>query len=146
MKKVFVSVMWVVLVFAIISGCSEDPQKYTKSGMEKLQNNDFEGAIADFNKAIELDPKNAVAYLNRANARFGIGDLDCAVADFDKAIELKPDDANGYIGRATIFLALHEIEKAEQNVSKALEIDPNNPAAQTIKGQIDQVKATSVPE
>jgi tetratricopeptide (TPR) repeat protein len=46
------------------------------------------GAIADYNKAIELDPKDADAYINRGNAKYGNGDKKGACLDWSKAGEL----------------------------------------------------------
>src|SRR5439155_1962636 len=38
-------------------------------GIEKGKNGDLDGAIADFNRAIELNPKDDAPYYNRAQAR-----------------------------------------------------------------------------
>jgi tetratricopeptide (TPR) repeat protein len=39
-----------------------------------LEQNDFDGAIADYNQAIRIDPEYALAYNNRGNAKDGNGD------------------------------------------------------------------------
>ena len=54
---------------------------YVKSGYAKAKKGDLDGAIADFNRAIELDPKKAGAYTNRGSVRNAKGDLDGAIAD-----------------------------------------------------------------
>jgi lipoprotein NlpI len=48
-------------------------------------------ALADYDRAIERDPKNASAYARRGVARFMLGQIDGAIADFDKQIALDPD-------------------------------------------------------
>ena len=50
----------------------------------------FDSAIADCNKAIELNPELAEAYNNRGDAYGNKGELDSAIADCNKAIELNP--------------------------------------------------------
>jgi len=50
----------------------------------------YNQAITDYSKAIELDPKFAKAYYNRSYAYDSINQQDRAVEDFNKAIELDP--------------------------------------------------------
>ncbi|MYA71532.1 tetratricopeptide repeat protein, partial [Candidatus Poribacteria bacterium] len=51
----------------------------------------FKGAVADFDKAIEIDPRNAETYYDRAWAKEALGQKEAAKADFQKAKELDPD-------------------------------------------------------
>lgn len=60
------------------------------------------GAIADFSKAVELDPRNPDRYGDRANAYMQSGQLDLARADLDKALGLKPDSAELLRDRAML--------------------------------------------
>ena len=39
---------------------------YLNLGAQKFKKQDYKGALANFNRAIQLDPKNATAYANRA--------------------------------------------------------------------------------
>lgn len=49
--------------------------------------------MADFNKAVALDPNYAYRYASRAFARQNFGDIDGAVEDYKKAVALDPEDA-----------------------------------------------------
>jgi Flp pilus assembly protein TadD len=51
-------------------------------------------AIADLDKAIELDPTEAVAYNNRGAAYMKLGNYAAATADVQKALDLKPEFPN----------------------------------------------------
>jgi tetratricopeptide (TPR) repeat protein len=53
-------------------------------------------AIADYDKAIEIDPGYAMAYSNRGTARESKGDRHGAFADYNKAIEVDPRNAYAY--------------------------------------------------
>src|SRR5437016_6803907 len=55
-------------------------------GIEKAKNGDLDGAMADFNRAIELGSTNPAAYNNRGNARAENNDKDSAIADYTRAI------------------------------------------------------------
>ena len=49
---------------------------------------DYNGAILDYNKAIELDPNNSNSYIKRGFAKYQMGLKDSACLDFSKAGEL----------------------------------------------------------
>ncbi len=82
------------LVFALtVPGCAfgqQTAEDFSKRGVAKEKKGDLVGAIADYSKAIELDPKDTIAYFNRGGAKQMKGDLDGAIADYSKAIELNP--------------------------------------------------------
>jgi Flp pilus assembly protein TadD len=56
-----------------------------KSGKLEANANNYQGAIDDFTKAIELNPENAEAYYRRGVVRQNIGMEDEGVIDITKA-------------------------------------------------------------
>jgi tetratricopeptide (TPR) repeat protein len=78
-------------LIALASSGSQDAIVYYGSGLAKSTKGDLDGAIADFSKAIELNPKLAEAYLNRGLAKSTKGDQDGAIANESQAIELNPN-------------------------------------------------------
>jgi tetratricopeptide (TPR) repeat protein len=78
----------------------EDPnnaQAYFDRGVKKFKFLDKEGALADFNKAIELKPKFAEAYHYRAQYYMSAG---LGMEDLNKAISLNPKYTEAYKSRA----------------------------------------------
>ncbi len=59
------------------------------------------GAIEDYTKAIEINPKDADAYKFRGVAKDELGDYFDAILDFNKSIELKPDNSQVYTFRGS---------------------------------------------
>jgi tetratricopeptide (TPR) repeat protein len=90
-------------------------------------------AIADFNKAIELEPDFVQAYLSRgrtfaSNIDEALRDFseEKAEADFNKVIELNPNHSQSYIARAQFFLHSTSpvVEKGLADLAKAIELNP----------------------
>ena len=97
---------------------------YFNSGNAKAASGDWEGAIADYTRAIELKPSFPDAYYNRGNAKQVKGDVGAALADFSKAIELKPDLAAAYNKRG-------EAKQAAEKETRLLETPPPSAPATT---------------
>jgi TonB family protein len=76
---------------------------YLDRGRAYLQQDDNDRAIADFTKAIELDPEGASAYNHRGIAYSAKLDFDSAIADFDKAIQFDPLLKNAHYNRGLAF-------------------------------------------
>jgi tetratricopeptide (TPR) repeat protein len=57
--------------------------------------NDYDAAISEFNKSIELTPDEPTIYFNRGLASERKGDLKQALSDFKMFVELAPSDADG---------------------------------------------------
>jgi len=71
-------------------------------GTAKLRNGDLEGALADYNQAIQLDPELAVAYVNRGLVRRRLGDVQGALSDYNSAINLDPNMGEPFYNRGLI--------------------------------------------
>jgi len=95
-------------------------------GRVKFDLNDFPGAIADCDHAIELDAKNADAYVARGEAKRWLKDFGAATADFNQAIELDPKNALAYSYRGLTRNNLKDYAEALADCSKAAELDPQN--------------------
>ena len=76
----------------IVLGQNEKLNYFHDSGRYKLQSKDYYGAINDFTKCIELEPRMVSAFQNRACAKFELKNYDGALYDINKAIQLEPND------------------------------------------------------
>jgi tetratricopeptide (TPR) repeat protein len=98
---------------------------YHARGENKKNESDFEGAIADYTRAIELYPKYSEAYRERgiAKAKKKEPDLDGAIVDLDHAIKLDPNDAVAYAGRADVQGKRKQYDPAIKDIRKAIDLD-----------------------
>lgn len=85
-------------------------------GIRYLSEGNYEEAIIAFTAAIEIDPKQALAYVGRGQAHLLIGGTeshyDAAQSDFEQAIELNNSIENAWIGLANVFVARGDQEQA----------------------------------
>jgi len=71
----------------------ETAEAINNRGVAKRKQGDLDGALADFNKVIEMKPDAVGAYNNRGHVKQAKGDFDGAIVDYSKVIDLKPDAA-----------------------------------------------------
>ena len=95
------------------------------SGIEKQKIGDYDGAIADFDRAIEIDPQNVGAFVNRAVCKQDKGHHLGAIADWDCALELKPDDGGWYVNRGIVREAVGDYDGALADYDRAAEVEPD---------------------
>jgi tetratricopeptide (TPR) repeat protein len=94
-------------------------------GIEKAKNGDLDGAIADFDRAAELDPKNDAPYYNRAQAKRLKNDTAGAIADYTKAIELGSTNPAAYNNRGNARSETKDREGAIADYTRAIELKPD---------------------
>ena len=94
-------------------------------GIGKAQNNDLDGAIADFNRAAELNPKDDAPYYNRAQAKRLKNDTAGAIADYTKAIELGSTNPAAYNNRGNARVETHDRDGAIADYTRAIELKPD---------------------
>jgi tetratricopeptide (TPR) repeat protein len=97
---------------------------YYNRGHAYYKDDGYDLAIADYDKAIELKPDDAISYYGRGLAYALKGGYDLAIADYDKAIELKPDDAVAYDGRGNAFYNKRDYDSAIADYNKAIQLNP----------------------
>jgi lipoprotein NlpI len=98
----------VAFMLLTVSACDNaaDTSKNTLlSTGAKISHDAMQGSMAEFTKAIKLDPKSAKAYAGRGAFKYAMGDSKGAILDLTKAIELNPKSISAYSGRGSAKFA-----------------------------------------
>jgi tetratricopeptide (TPR) repeat protein len=100
---------------------------YLKSGTQKFYRQDYRGALADFNLAIQTDPNFVEAYNYRGNLKQNrLKDDRGALADFNRAIQLAPNYALLHRNRGVLkFTRLEDFQGSLADLNRAIQLDPN---------------------
>ena len=123
------SLFLILALFANIGCYSQTAVDYYNRGLAKdsLDSPEaYRGAIADYTKAIELDPKFAEAYYFRGIAKGAIQDAIGAIDDYTKAIEINPKYVKAYNYRGNQKMDQKDYIGAIDDYTKAIEIDPKD--------------------
>ncbi|BAZ08507.1 hypothetical protein NIES4071_03120 [Calothrix sp. NIES-4071] len=64
-------------------------QQYYNQGVKKLASGNFNGAVQDFDKVVQLDPKYAEAYCLRGLAKAQLKNFQAALTDYNQALKLE---------------------------------------------------------
>jgi tetratricopeptide (TPR) repeat protein len=107
----------------------KDAAGYIDRGQARHFNGDANGAIADFSRAIELDPQATSAYFDRGIANMQKRNLDGAISDLSRAIELSPNTGDYYNNRGLAKLRKGDNDGAIADFTRAIELDPKSALA-----------------
>ena len=96
---------------------------YNNRGEVYLREGKVDKAIDDFNIAVKLQPKLAVAYNNRGNAYLLKGEIDKAIEDYSRSIKHAPKDAISYSNRSVAYLRKGKFDKTIEDANTTIALD-----------------------
>ncbi len=99
---------------------------YFNRGIDKSDDGDYYGAISDYSKVIEINPRYAKAYYNRGIAKRKLGDNYGAISDYSKAIEINPSYALAFRNRSVAKENLGDLKGACDDARTAVSLGDQN--------------------
>ena len=88
-------------------------------GTDYYEEDEYDRAILQFNRAIEINSGFAEAYCNRGTAYYAKYEYDKAISDYNNALEINPKDAMAYNNRGLAYYHTGEYDKAWNDVHQA---------------------------
>ncbi len=104
---------------------NESVEDLVNRGIEKGKEGDLDGAIGDFTRAIELNPKDDAPYYNRAQAKWLKKDAAGAIADYTRAIELGSTNPAAYNNRGNARAENNDRDGAIADYTRAIQLKPD---------------------
>lgn len=119
---------------------SKSPDKarpYLNRGVAYWSQGQWEKAMADYEKAITLNPKYfSSAYFNMGVAQAKFGAWDKAIENHTRAIDIAPNYTAAYDSRGVAYANKQEWDKALKDFTSAMEISPGYAPAYYNRGSV----------
>jgi len=145
-KFAFILVLMAALLAACQSRTAEvgTAQYYYEQGDEHFKAGNLDQAITDYNRALEINPRDAEAYNNRGIAYDDKSQHDQAITDFNRALKINPRLAGAYNNRGFAYDLKGQYDQAITDYTMALKIDPRYAEAYSNRGGLPITKKASM--
>lgn len=148
MRKIFLTFVSIAMVAAVTSYCFANEQTslknaeyYFNRGNAHYEAKNYKKAIANFNKAIEMDPKmlHGQAYMLRGNSYHKLGKLQKAIKDYSRAIKLNPNNTRAYTNRGGALASTGNYQAAQSDWQTVIQIAPNSKHAEMARSNLRKI-------
>ncbi|XP_041483351.1 dnaJ homolog subfamily C member 3-like [Lytechinus variegatus] len=117
-----------------------EAKKYMETGNTLLAAGQLADALAQYNSAIDNDPKNYMAYYKRAAVYLAQGRSKLALPDLKKSMTLKQDFTPALINHGNVLFKQGHLAKAREDYAAVLKFDPSNKEAEKQLGMTRTVE------
>jgi tetratricopeptide (TPR) repeat protein len=107
-----------------------------RAGVEFGRQDRHKDALACFDRALSINPKDNQAWANKGHALQGLSRDSEAKTCYKRALELNPTDAHALFAKGLLHERLGELEEAAACYGKMLEMNPKNDGIWFKKGQV----------
>ncbi|MGB3651261.1 MAG: tetratricopeptide repeat protein [Rivularia sp. (in: cyanobacteria)] len=115
---------------------------YYKDGRVAYKGRKYEEAITNFDRAIQKNPDDAKAYVNRGNSHYNLKEYEAALTDYTHAVKLNPNEIKAFVNRGNVRYMLAEYSSdpdkeyklAIEDYNRALRIDRDEVEAYIRRG------------
>ena len=134
---------WHVLLGAVVcvwlAGCTSKAQRI-ESGLRKgaqfVAQSDWDHASVEARNVLQMDPKNADAFLIAAQIEDGKSAFRNAYANYSKVLELRPDSVDAQLGVCRLYLLSGDLKQAETSLSTLLAAHADDARVQTLQAAL----------
>jgi tetratricopeptide (TPR) repeat protein len=109
----------------VIEKNPQSPVAYNERGQAYADRKQYEKAMIDLNRSIQLNRRFSLAYNNRGLLKNEMKEYESALDDFNQAIEIDNSNAELFVNRGKAHASLSDLEKAARDFEKAIQLDKN---------------------
>lgn len=102
----------------------------------KIQKEDYKGAIADLDQALNLKPDYSAAFSSRGFAQARLSQASSSLADSEQALRLDPENAQAYLVRGLVRSRIGELDGALADANQGLKLNPKHPSGYGLRSTV----------
>jgi tetratricopeptide (TPR) repeat protein len=124
----------IVLHFSLLTWAQSVPD-YVENGRLKQKKRDFRGAIKEYEKAIQIDSANKIAFYNKAISESFIKDYSSALNDLNQSLKIDSNFADAIFRRASILFEKGKYDLSIGDLNKFISLRPKHSKALILRGK-----------
>lgn len=101
--------------------------EYLENAESYYEKEEYEKAVNEWNKILELNPDCEIDYFNKADAEYEIEKYSDSIDDYTKHLASNSDDAGAFNNRGLCKGKLKDYKDAIKDYNKAIKLEPKNP-------------------
>ena len=138
MARFSATILVVLIAHTLVTGCSPEDraQRYMERGVALYQEGDLVKARLEFQNVLQVDPKDAQAWLMLAKIAEQQEEWRSAFSAYQKTVELNPDNWEARVKLGSLLLAGNNIGDALAQAKAVLAANPDDPAALALRGAV----------
>lgn len=109
-------------------------QHWYQRGVCRLAARDYENAIRDFTRVLQIQPDMTAALVSRGIAASEVGESQKSLDDLNHALRLGFPETRIYFIRASVQQALSNPAAAAEDIRKGMELEPSDPRSWVARG------------
>lgn len=111
-------------------------ETHSVRGRTLADEGDFEGAVAAFEEALRVDPRNVEAHISLATIYMNTEDYDKAIEHAQAGLMYDPKSIEAWLSLGNIYDEMGEFDKALEQLKYAMGVDEENPEVYYLMGYI----------
>lgn len=116
----------------------ENSDNYMRQGFILKNLNEFEGALEAFDKVLELEPQNDMAYIFKGELYNALNDCKNSKEAFEAALKIDNEYDKTHIEYAKMLIKCENNELAKEHLETASQLDANNEEVKALVEKLEK--------